>query len=103
MKLKIHPSARRSIIKIWHYTDENWGEKQADRYVRGIYKAIEHAALNRHLWRAVEHEKFAGIFFIRYEHHYIFFRELNKNTLGIVSILHKRMNIPDRLKEELGH
>ena len=31
MRLKIYPVARRRIIEIWQYTDDAWGEKQADK------------------------------------------------------------------------
>jgi plasmid stabilization system protein ParE len=101
MRHKIYPAARRRIIEIWHYTDKNWGEKQADKYVRDRYKAIEEAAINKYLWRKVEHEDVKRIFFVRYEHHYVFFRELSKNVLGVVNVLHESMDIPNRLKEDL--
>jgi plasmid stabilization system protein ParE len=42
-----------------------------------------------------------GIFFIRYEHHYVFFRELSKGVLGVVNVLHESMDIPNRLREDL--
>ena len=102
MRHKIYKAASRRIIEIWHYTDRTWGEKQADKYVRGIYNAIEEAAGNRYLWRKVEHEGIKGIFFVRYEHHYVFFLELSKDVLGIVDILHENMDIPNRLKADLN-
>jgi hypothetical protein len=40
MQHKIYPAAHRRIIEIWHYTDKVWGEKQADKYIHGLYKAI---------------------------------------------------------------
>jgi hypothetical protein len=33
---------------------------------------------------------------MRYEHHYVFFRELSKNVLGIVNVLHENMEIPSK-------
>jgi plasmid stabilization system protein ParE len=99
---KIYPAARRRIVEIWAYTDKTWGEKQADRYVRGLYRAIEKAAASKHLWRQVEHKEVEGIFFVRYEHHDIFFRELSKGVLGVVSVLHDHMDIPHRLKEDIA-
>jgi toxin ParE1/3/4 len=50
MRHKIYPAARRRIIEIWHYTDKTWGEKQADKYVRGLYNAIEDAARSKESW-----------------------------------------------------
>jgi plasmid stabilization system protein ParE len=49
MRHKIYKAASRRIIEIWHYTDRTWSEKQADKYVRGQYNAIEEAAINRNL------------------------------------------------------
>lgn len=40
-------------------------------------------------------------FFSRYEHHYVFFRVLDDGNLGVMSILHERMDIPARLREDL--
>ena len=102
MHHKIYPAARRRIIEIWHYTDKNWGVKQADKYIRGLYEAIDKAANNKFLWRKIEHEDVKGIFFVRYQHHYIFFRELSEKVLGVVNVLHENMDIPSRLKEDLN-
>ena len=100
MRLKIYLVARRRIIEIWQYTDDTWGEKQADKHVRDLYIAAEKAATNKNLWRKVEHEDVRGLFFVRYKHHF-FFRELSRDVLGIVNVLHENMDIPNRLKEDL--
>ena len=42
-----------------------------------------------------------GIYVIRYQQHFIFFRALSGNMIGVISILHVRMNIPLRLKEDI--
>ena len=41
MPHKILPAARNSIIQIWHYTDQKWGEDQADKYIHGIYETVK--------------------------------------------------------------
>ena len=45
-------------------------------------------------------EALIGVFFIRYQHHYLFFRELSDGTLGVISILHENMDIPARLRDD---
>jgi plasmid stabilization system protein ParE len=46
-------------------------------------------------------EALSGIFFIRYQHHYVFSRELSGGTLGVISVLHENMDIPtNRLRED---
>lgn len=42
-----------------------------------------------------------GIYVIRYQQHFIFFRALSGNMIGVISILHVSMNIPARLKEDI--
>ena len=102
MQPKIHPVARSRMIEIWHYTDKAWGEKQADKYIHGLFKAIENTASNKYLWRKVEHGEIMGIYFVRYEHHYVFFREFSKGIIGVVNVLHENMDIPARLKDDLN-
>ena len=101
MQHKIYPATRRSLLWIWNYTDKKWGQKQADEYIHGLYKAIENASHSKHLWRKPDHKKFRGIFFIIYLHHYIFFREFSRNSLAVINVLHERMNLPDRLKKDV--
>lgn len=40
--------------------------------------------------------------FSRYQHHYLFFRELDNGDLGVMSILHERTDMPMRLREDLA-
>ena len=101
MPHKIYPKAKRSLIEIWRYTDETWGENQADKYIRGLYAAIEKASRDRASWKPVEYELAQGIYFIRYQHHYVFFRQLSKGNIGIIGIFHERMDLPMRIKEAI--
>ncbi len=104
MAAKIYPAAKERILEIWDYTERTWGEDQANTYVRELVQAINAVSGERHRWRRVMDEALNGVFFFRHQHHYIFFRELSKGELGIISILHENMDIPSRLREdsELG-
>jgi toxin ParE1/3/4 len=44
----------------------------------------------------------AQAYFSRYERHYLFFRELPSGKIGVMAILHERMDIPVRLHEDLS-
>lgn len=101
LRHKIYPQARRAIKDIWKYTYKEWGEDQASSYVRGLEACFRDAAENRMTWREVEHSQIHGVYFIRYEHHYLFFRELESDVLGLVSVFHKNMNLPHRLLGDL--
>ena len=104
MPAKIYPAAQERILEIWDHTEKKWNEKQADAYVRELAAEIETVAAQRHRWRPVLDEGLKGVYFFRHRHHYIFFRELSKKRLGVISVLHEKMDIPARLREdaELG-
>ena len=98
MPAKIFPAAESRLLDIWDYTLEKWGEKQADAYIRRLVGAIHSLTGNRHLWRRV-HDK-SGVWFARHEHHYIFFRELSRGTIGVITVLHESMDLPARIKDD---
>jgi plasmid stabilization system protein ParE len=102
MGAKIFPAAKTRILEIWDYTEKKWGEEQADNYVRGLVDAINGLQNQRRRWKPVRDDALTGLFFFRYRHHYIFFRELSRAMLGVISILHENMDIPSRLKEDAG-
>jgi toxin ParE1/3/4 len=100
MPAKIYPAAQERILEIWYYTEKKWSEKQADAYVRELVAEIETVAVQRHRWRPVFDGALQGVYFFRHRHHYVFFRELSKKRLGVISVLHEQMDIPARLRED---
>lgn len=100
MPARIYPAAQERILEIWDYTERKWNEKQADAYVRELVAEIETVMVQRHRWRPVTDESLKGVYFFRHRHHYIFFRELNKKRVGVISVLHEKMDIPARLRED---
>lgn len=96
---KIFAAAESRLIEIWDYTLENWGEDQADTYVRGLVDQIHTLDANRSIWRPVADKTLAGLWFVRHEHHYIFFRELSGGVVGVITVLHENMDLPARIRE----
>lgn len=93
--------------EIWNYTVENWGEKQAEKYITELHRHLEKLSDNKLLWRslpgnlAVPDDLDIPVYFSHFQHHYIFFRELSDGCIGIMTILHDSMDIPVRLGEDL--
>lgn len=52
-------------------------------------------------WRELPEMQGTSLYFVRYERHYVFFRELSGGVIGVISILHESMDLPRRLKEDL--
>ena len=97
---KIYRAAQSRLLEIWDYTEQTWGEKQADAYVRSLVAAVNQVQAERYRWRPLRDRSLPGVYFFRHEHHYIFFRELSDGALGVISILHESMDIPARLRED---
>jgi len=97
---KFFPPADKSQDEIWDYTYKEWGEAQADKYITGLHSHIQKLADKKLLWRPVPKSLVLPsdlemeVFFSRYERHYLFFRELTEDMIGIMSILHDSMHIP---------
>lgn len=100
MTAKIYPPAQERLLEIWAYTEKQWGEQQADDYVTQLIAEIELVTQQRHRWPPVMEEALIGVYFFRYRHHYVFFRELSSKSLGVLSILHESMDLPARLKDD---
>lgn len=100
MEIKFLRAAKNRFLEIWDHTERTWGEVQADRYIRGLVDAIHETAADRPRWRPLLHEGFPGVYFIRFERHFIFFRNLSMEAIGVISALHDSMDIPMRLREQ---
>ena len=96
----IYKAAQIRLGEIWDYTFEHWGEEQADKYLRELGACMAGLTSQRHLWRSVRDKRLPAVFFVRYRHHFIFFRQIQAQ-IAIISILHENMDIVQRLQEDV--
>ena len=97
----IYPAARKRIKDIRYYTSLKFGKGQAGKYITGLYNFSESLLTKTYIWRKVDDDEFKGIYYVSYESHYIFFRELGEHKLGIISVLHHSMDMPNRLRDDV--
>ena len=102
MRYRIFKRARQQLIDIWIYTEQKWGDRQSDQYIDGLYKAFKEISEDSHSWRKVRGKKFVGVFFFRYEKHFVFFKQLTSGDVGIISVLHEKMNVPHHLLSDIN-
>ena len=102
---RFYEAADRRQDEIWKYTKDLWGPAQAESYIRGLHVILQQAADKKLTWKKVSPRQllksWPELYFVRYELHFVFFRVLPDGTLGVVSILHAAMDIPQRLLEDL--
>jgi len=107
MKYRFYRKADADQDSIWRYTRESWGEIQAEKYITELHAHLERLANNQNLWLNLPHQFVVPldldrqIYFSNYEHHYVFFRVLSEDVIGVVSILHEKMDLPVRLNQDL--
>ncbi|WP_087003215.1 type II toxin-antitoxin system RelE/ParE family toxin [Rhizobium sullae] len=105
---RIYPQADAAQDKIWRDTVEKWGDQQAVTYITGLHTHLQRLCDDKAIWRklpqklAVPADLKREAYFSRYGRHYVFFRELDNGDLGVMSILHERMDLPVRLLEDLA-
>ncbi|MGP4691948.1 type II toxin-antitoxin system RelE/ParE family toxin [Agrobacterium cavarae] len=94
--------------KIWRDTAEQRGETQAESYLTGLHAHLHRLWDNHLLWRrlpqrlAVPSDIKREAYFSRSERHYLFFRTLDNGDLGVMNILHEKMDMAVRLREDLA-
>lgn len=100
--IRIQAGASHRLDEIYRYTRERWGEKQADRYITGLFAAFAKIATHGVVSKPVPAEFGVDGLFFRYEHHFVYWRRLTKGDIGIVTILHERMHLIGRFKDDFG-
>lgn len=101
-KYVIFKPANKTLDEIWHYSFENWGQKKAEAYIEGLFVTLQKTASRELVWRDLQEQIYLNTHFVKYQHHYVFFRELDDDLIGIVSIIHEKRDIVSVLKNEIG-
>lgn len=102
MSVRIQAAASLRIDEIYQYTEQKWGKRQADKYIKGLFAAFERIASHGVLSKPVPAEFGVSGFFFRYEHHIVYWRYLSDGDVGIVTILHERMHQIDCFTDDFG-
>jgi toxin ParE1/3/4 len=102
-----HPIADGEQDEIYRWTVANWGRPQADVYIRGLHRHLDQLVETPGLWRPlskrliVRLETDQQIYVSRYRMHYVFFRKLSDNRLGVLRLIEVRRALPKKLQREL--
>ncbi|GAA0542713.1 plasmid stabilization system protein ParE [Rhizomicrobium palustre] len=100
--IRIQEAASHRLDEIYRFTRERWGQKQAERYITGLFAAFEKIETHGVTSKPIPAEFGVDGFFFRYERHIVYWRRLSTGDIGIVTILHVRMHQVGRLREVFG-
>lgn len=98
MKYRFSRKANIDIDSIWLYTFENWSHAQADKYYNEIIAEIRKLAARPEIGRKFTHGD-RSYRYSQLKSHLIFYREISATEIEVIRILHKRMDIENRLSE----
>jgi len=96
---KISKQAIDDLDNIWVYTLRKWSKSQADRYYNLIFEEIEFISNNFLTGKSVEYLR-KNYRVTKIKSHLIFYRKIESNQIEIIRILHQRMDIKNRLKDD---
>jgi toxin ParE1/3/4 len=100
--VRIQEAASHRLDEIHRYTRDRWGAAQADRYIKGLFRAFAGIDKRAVVSRPVPAEFGIEGYFFRYERHFVYWRRLSNGDVGIVTILHERMHQIDRFRDDFG-
>ncbi|MCK4508544.1 MAG: type II toxin-antitoxin system RelE/ParE family toxin, partial [Desulfuromonadales bacterium] len=92
----LSPKAKLDLSQVWDYTYDEWGEEQAEKYIRELWAAMEEQS--RDLTKSVDiSDVRKGYRKVRSGSHVIFFKVTKGGILDVVRILHQRMDFDRHL------
>ncbi len=107
MHYRFYRNADRQQDEIWSYKRKRWGEAQAEKYIRNLHVYLQQLADREILWKplpsqfTVPVDLDIEVYLGRYQKHYIFFKEIHHEVIGIIAIFHESMDLPVRLGLDL--
>ncbi len=99
---ELSPHAKAAIADIYDYTRDQWGPKQADRYIDGLIGFFDDIVRKQIVWRPIPTEFGVSGYVWRYEQHFVYWQKYDDGAVGITAILHVSMMQSDRLREAFG-
>lgn len=99
-KYFIRAAASARLEEIYRHTLQRFSPAQADRYIDGAFAFFEDIAEKRVAWRRIPLEFGVNGYFARYHSHFVFWKLRPDGRIAIVAILHRRMDLARRLRED---
>lgn len=97
-KFTVSAIASQRLDEIFAYTRDNWGVEEAEVYIRGLFGCFDQIGRQQIVGRAISAEFGMEGYYHRHERHYVYWRRLSDQCVGIVTILHGRLHQTDRFR-----
>jgi toxin ParE1/3/4 len=101
-KYFLQPAASGRLEEIYRFSVKQFGQARADEYLDGAFALFEDIAERRVTWRRIPGEFGVDGFFTRYQSHFVFWKLRPDGQVAIVAVLHQRMDVARRLREDVS-
>ena len=92
----LSPKAKEDLSDVWDYTYSEWGVEQAEKYVRELWAVIQEQTCD--LTKAINiGDVRKGYMKVRSGSHVVFFKVTKDGVVGVVRILHQKMDFDRHL------
>jgi toxin ParE1/3/4 len=88
--------AELDLVDIWLYTFNEWGEKQADKYLDELAAAMDLLAQQPLICR--ERSEFTPPVRIQHHEHHLIVYLAQDNGINVIRILHENMDVDGQLE-----
>ncbi|MFN4271227.1 MAG: type II toxin-antitoxin system RelE/ParE family toxin [Aliihoeflea sp.] len=96
----LRPAVSAGLEEIYRHTVQQFGSAQADAYLDGMFALFEDIVEKRIGWQRIPSEYGVEGYFARYKSHFVFWKRRDDGDVAIVAILHQRMDIARRLRDD---
>ncbi len=86
------------LSNIWNYTFDNWSEQQADKYYQMLIDSCQMIAEKSNIGKNYE-GIVSQLFGFKTGRHIIFYRNVRKDEVEIIRIIHEQMDLKHRITE----
>ncbi|MCB9660452.1 MAG: type II toxin-antitoxin system RelE/ParE family toxin [Polyangiales bacterium] len=95
-------AADAALTDIYQFTEGRWGARQANKYVGELLRVADQIAAGDVVPRPIPPEFGVRGCVTRHGNHFVYWRDIDENTVGVVAILHASMMQGDRLRDAFG-
>jgi len=85
-------AASHRISEIYQYTLNNFGQKQAIKYIEGLFNSFSNIKNKKQLSRPIPAEFEVEGFYYQYQQHFVYWKYLKSGKIGITTVLHQKMH-----------